>query len=416
MKKVQYIYRCRLLIFFFFPGEAFPPFAYLVTEGLREESLLLNVTATRIRVDSLTPVSTHLVLFADPSCKYRLSLAWDIGASIGAVLHAYISELVGLVFVVLLLTLARISKSWEESGKFDDEFVYILSLLSLLFFPPFFNSPLQGTYNDFLSALNSVLLKDSFSLLTLIGGTWLFRRHYVSLPISRILLAPEFVRNSYWYSATSIHSPAWIYAVLYFIAVGAVAGGYVLISGVIYVVLAIRYVALFLARRRHRPPLSPRLRALVFALCFAAGIYTHSVIGLVLALVAFMVFMPLDEPADGFRAYQFALVTIYGLPIVIMCFSLIIWFQVYSYAWQWFDSYEFLCAFITLHLSVASAPYPRNVQVSAAMYFLAAFLGFYALFRLYRVLYCIFILSIVLLLGHFVQPSAPPRVEWHHYK
>lgn len=96
--------------------EAFAPFAYLVTEGLREESLVVNVTATRIRVDSLTPVSSHLVLLADPACTYRTSLGWELGASIGAVMHAYISELVGFVFVVLLLTLARISKSWEESG------------------------------------------------------------------------------------------------------------------------------------------------------------------------------------------------------------------------------------------------------------------------------------------------------------
>lgn len=273
-----------------------------------------------------------------------------------------------------------------------------------------------GTYNDFLSALNLVVIKDSFSLLTLIGGTTLFQQHYESLPISRILLAPEFVRNSYWYDAHSIHSPAWVYGVLYLVAVGTVAGGYVLISGVVYLVLGVRFVLLFLLRRRDRPPPSPRIRFALFALSFAVGVYTHSVIGLLLALVAFMMFMPLDEPADGFRAYQFALVTVYGLPIAIMSFSLIIWFKVYSYGWQLFDSYELLVALITLHLSIASAPYPRNVQVSAAVYLLSAMVGFYALFRLYRVLHCIFILSVVLLLGHFVQPSAPPRVEWHHYK
>lgn len=55
-----------------------------------------------------------------------------------------------------------------------------------------------GTYTDFLSALNSVIVKDSFSLLTLIAGTCLFQRHYESLPISSIILAPEFVRTSYW--------------------------------------------------------------------------------------------------------------------------------------------------------------------------------------------------------------------------
>lgn len=260
------------------------------------------------------------------------------------------------------------------------------------------------------------MVKDSFSLLTLIGGTSLFQQHYQSLPISRILLMPEFVRNSYWYDAHSIHTPAWVYGLLFFVAIGTVAAGYVIISGVIYLVLAVRYVLLSLFRRRHRPPPSARFRFVFFALSFAAGIYTHSVIGLVLALIAFMVFMPLDEPSDGFRAYQFALVTIYGLPIAIMSFSLIIWFKVYPYAWQLFDSYETLVAFITLHLSIASAPYPRNVQVSAAMYLLSAFAGFYALFRLYRVLYSVFLLSIVLLLGHFVQPAAPPRVEWHHYK
>lgn len=218
------------------------------------------------------------------------------------------------------------------------------------------------------------------------------------------------------YDSWSVHTPAWVYGLLYFLAIGAVAAGYVLISGVVYVILAIRYVCLSLVRRRDRPPVSLRFRYLVFALCFAAGIYTHSVIGLVLALVAFMVFMPLDEPADGFRAYQFALVTIYGLPIIVMSFSLIIWFKVYAYAWQWFDSYELVVAFITLHLSIASQPYPRNVQVSAAVYLLSACVGFYALFRLYRVLYMVLILSIVLLFGHFVQPGAPPRVEWHHYK
>lgn len=213
-----------------------------------------------------------------------------------------------------------------------------------------------------------------------------------------------------------MHSPAWVYGVLYFLAIGGVAAGYVAISGLVYVVLGVRYVILTILRRRDRSPVSSRFRSLVFTVCFVAGIYTHSVIGLVLALVAFMVFMPLDEPADGFRAYQFALVTIYGLPVAIMVFSLIIWFKVYAYAWQWFDSYELLVAFITLHLSIASAPYPRNVQVSAAMYLLSAFVGFYALFRLYRVLHMVFILSVVLLFGHFVQPAAPPRVEWHHYK
>ena len=64
----------------------------------------------------------------------------------------------------------------------------------------------KGTYNDFLSALNSVIVKDSFSLLTLIGGMSLFQRHAESLPISRILLAPDFVRNSYWYASSTCFS------------------------------------------------------------------------------------------------------------------------------------------------------------------------------------------------------------------
>lgn len=105
----------------------------MLTEGQHEESLALNITRLRVRVDSLKPLSTHAVIVVDPVCTYQLSVRWDFGASIGSVLHAYISELVGFGFVVLLLTLARISKTWEESGAaYAFFFCFVFGFILLL--------------------------------------------------------------------------------------------------------------------------------------------------------------------------------------------------------------------------------------------------------------------------------------------
>lgn len=97
--------------------ELFSPFALILSPNEADEALVVDLRHIRLGSNSAEALPGQVVLVSDPNCPYTIVRAWDPAAAAGAFLQNYISELAGASFAVLLLTIARICKSWEETGK-----------------------------------------------------------------------------------------------------------------------------------------------------------------------------------------------------------------------------------------------------------------------------------------------------------